>query len=237
MKALLLAFLLPFLALAEEQSSAIAPLQRQLDLLEAISPYVERIDLARIFVLKGNIRLVIEELAASERANRQNSFKAMNLIHQLIVSYRGNQVLLGWTDPVSITSVYTEETADELAELKGLYGQLVADFGFDDSPYTQVTAIYFKQIKRSLDQIKALTTDPTLRAEIDAFSRPIADAIVLGSDHDGQDTFDAAEIVVRAIRALYPKLDVLEQTPAGYPLVMELRGLTETYDAYARLKD
>src|SRR4051812_48082292 len=94
------------------------PLVDQRDLVETLSPTVDRVDLARLTVLKTSIEAVIRDVQGNRSAKRKDiTFQTLRFMQNLIIQYRFSQVFLGWTEPKSITSIYTEDMADTLSKL------------------------------------------------------------------------------------------------------------------------
>jgi len=208
----------------------------QLVLLEKISPYVERMDLSRIMVIKKTITTVKEDITKNVTEGRNEvTFQTLRLIQNLIVQYRFSQVFFGWTTPRSINSIYTEYTAQDLAALQNLSLEMVKVYGYDDSPYTQITASTFRQMQRLLQQLETLPMDASLKQSLRDLWQPIGETIAVAEQGDRPNTFAKAIPVIAKVQALYPMFDAISASEAGFPMIMELQGLTEFYAEFAQM--
>lgn len=221
---------------AADPTPSAKPFYAQIALIEAISPYVERIDLARLLVVKNSVAAVKTDMEANI-ANGKNeiTFQTLRLIQNLIVQYRFSQVFFGWTEPRAITSIYTEVTADQLAKLKTLSENMVNEYGYDDSPYTQITANVFRQMQRLLQQLETLPINDELKTNLRSLWPPIGETIAVAEQGDRPNTFAKAIPVIAQIRTNYPMFDQISSSDAGFQMIMELQGLTEFYAEYAQV--
>lgn len=218
-------------------TSTTQPFYRQIELLNEIAPYVERIDTARLFVVRNGVEAVKSDIEANVQAGKNEiTFQTLRLIQNLIIQYRFSQVFFGWTEPRSITSIYTEVTAGQLAELKTSSDEMVKTYGYDDSPYTQITANTFRQMQRLLKQLEDLAINEALKKELRAMWMPIGETIAVAEQGDRPKTFEKAIPVVQKMRALYPMFDDIASSDAGFQMIMELQGLTEFYAEFAQVE-
>jgi hypothetical protein len=212
------------------------PLTEQVKLMSDISPYVERVDMARLLVVKNTSQSVIDDMVKNVATGKKEvTFQTLRLIQNLIIQYRFSQVFFGWTDPRAITSIYTPQTEQSLARLKTLSEQLVNEYGYDDSPYTQITANTFRQMQRLLKQLEDLPIDSALKAKLRALWMPIGETIAVAEQGDRPKTFEKAIPVIRQIQAMYSEFDRISSSQAGFPMIMELQGLTEFYAEFAQV--
>jgi len=223
-------------AIADSHTPSTEPLYQQVGLLDFMSPYVERVDMARLLVVRSTVNGVIQDMEANLREGRKEiTFQTLRLIQNLIIQYRFSQVFFGWTEPRSITSIYTPQTGDSLAKLKTLSENLVKEYGFDDSPYTQITANTFRQMQRLLKQLEDLPLDAKLKAELRALWMPIGETIAVAEQGDRPKTFEKAVPVIRQVRTMYSEFDQISSSQAGFAMIMELQGLTEFYAEFAQV--
>ncbi len=221
---------------AAEARPATAMLFQQITQLDAISPYVERIDLARLLVIRSAVQAVAQDMERNVRDGKSEvTFQTLRLIQNLIVQYRFSQVFFGWTEPRSINSIYTDATKTPLAKLKELADGMVVEYGYDDSPYTQITANTFRQMQRLLKQLEDLPLDPSFAERLRALWMPIGETIAIAEQGDRPRAFEKAIAVVQAMRDLYPMFDEVSSSSAGFQMVLELQGLTEFYAEYAQV--
>lgn len=217
-------------------TDASTPLYEQLQLLEYISPFVERVDYSRLLLIQGSVKVIIQDMEENIVKKRSEiTFQTLRLIQNLIVQYRFSQVYFGWTTPRAITSIYTERTSQSLETLKRLYERLVTDYGYDDAPYTKITANVFRQMQKLLKQMEDLSLEEELRLQLRDLWMPIGETIAIADQGDRPKTFEKAIPVINRIRLLYPLFARISSSNAGFPLIMEFQGLTEFYAEYAQV--
>jgi hypothetical protein len=222
---------------AQAASSTAAPFEEQVRLIDSVSQYVERIDMARLLIVKSAVKAVIENLAANAQGGKKEiTFQTLRLIQNLIIQYRFSQVFFGWSEPRAITSIYTESSAAELARLKLLSDSIQSEFGYDDSPYTQITATTFRQMQRLLKQLEDLPLDPAFKKELRALWAPIGAAIASAeaAGGDRRKVYEPAMAAIERVRALYPNFNQVSASQSGFAMILELQGLTEFYAEFAQ---
>lgn len=223
-------------AFAQEATVAQKPLYRQIDLLNAIQPYVERIDMARLYVIQTSVKSVVGNMVSNlASGKREVTMETMRLIQGLIVQYRFSQVFFGWQEPMPITSIYAPVIEAELNELHTLSENLVSEYGFDDSPYTQITANTFRQMHKLLQQLETLPLDEQFKTQLRGLWPAVGETIAIAEQGDRPKTFEKAIQTVGIIRALYPQFNAIASSSAGFPAIMELQGLTEFYAEFAQM--
>lgn len=233
---LVIAILLSAFFAQAAPTAATQPFYNQLQEIDLIAPYVERIDYSRLMVVRKSVENVKNDMEANVAAKRNEvTFQTLRLIQNLIVQYRFSQVFFGWTVPRSITSIYTEATADNLARLKVLSEDTVNVYGYDDSPYTQITANTFRQMQRLLQQLETLPLEANLKSQLRALWMPIGETIAVAEQGDRPNTFAKAIPVINTLRTLYPLFDHISSSDAGFPMIMELQGLAEFYAEFAQV--
>lgn len=233
---LALLFSMSFLSETHAETPATQPLYRQLSLLTSMEPYVERIDISRIYLIESSIKIVIQNMEDNVAAKKQEvTMQTMKLIQNLIIQYRFSKVFFGWMEPKPITSIYAPILEDSLNELEKLSEELVSNYGFDDSPYTQITANSFRQMHKLLQQLETLNIDANLKTKLRDLWMPIGEVIAIAEQGDRPKTFAAAIPVIDSIRNLYPMFDQVSSSSAGFSMIMELQGLTEFYAEFAQM--
>lgn len=213
-----------------------ANLKKQVSIIETISPFVERVDMSRLLVIKNTVNSVTDNILENEAAGRpQVTFQTMSLIQNMIIQYRFSQVFFGWSEPVSITAITTEHIKPYLDDLEVLTEKIRTDFGFNDAPYTQITANTFRQMQKLLKHLEELAIDDTLKKDLRALWRPIGETIAIASQGDRPRAFDSARLVIQDLRALYPYFDEVGASAAGFSSILELQGLAEFYAEFAQM--
>lgn len=209
---------------------------RQLAILQNIEPYVERVDLSRIYLIQTSVKTVIQNMEDNVAAKKQEvTMQTMKLIQNLIIQYRFSKVFFGWIEPKPITSIYSLAIEEDLNELQILSDELVTNYGFDDSPYTQITANTFRQMQKLLQQLETLNIDASLKTKLRDLWMPIGEVIAIAEQGDRPKTFAAAIPVIDRVRNLYPMFDQVSSSSAGFSMIMELQGLTEFYAEFAQM--
>lgn len=221
---------------AQSPTEASRPLYQQVQLLEEISPFVERVDYSRLVLIQSSVKVIIQDMEENLQQKRNEiTFQTLRLIQNLVVQYRFSQVYFGWTTPRAITSIYTERTSQSLESLKALYEKLVTDYGYDDSPYTKITANVFRQMQRLLKQMEDISLEENLKVQLRDLWMPIGETIAIADQGDRPKTFEKSIPVINKIRLLYPLFERISSSNAGFPLIMEFQGLTEFYAEYAQV--
>ena len=233
----LFSLLFLFTSLTVQANSEVTEnLNRQITILDTISPFVERVDQSRLLVIKNSVNVVLTDIKGNTEAGRpETTFQTMRLIQNLIIQYRFSKVFFGWSEPISMLSIYTPSIAPYLDELKKLSTKIEKDFGLDDSPYTQITANTFKQMQKLLKQLEELPIDSNLKKDLRNLWRPIGEAIAIAEQGDRPRAFEKAKIVVEDLRRLYPYFDQVSTSAAGFSQVLELQGLAEFYAEFAQM--
>ena len=232
--AMIFSVAITFKAMAETATTA--PLYRQLNLLSTMESYVERIDISRLFLIETTVKAVIQNTEDNVKAGRQEvTIQTMKLIQNLIIQYRFSKVFFGWMDPKPITSIYAPIIEAELNELQKLSEDLVSNYGFDDSPYTQITANSFRQMQKLLQQLETINIDDTLKSKLRDLWMPIGQVIAIAEQGDRPKTFAAAIPVIDQVRNLYPMFDQISSSSVGFSMIMELQGITEFYAEFAQM--
>lgn len=213
-------------------------LSRQIEILDLIRPTIERIDMARLLVVRNSLTSIQADIKGNIEAGRQpTTFQTLRLIQNLIIQYRYSQTFFGWTQPISMTSVYSPAIAPYLTELQKLAKQTETEFGLDDSPYTQITSNTFRQMQKLLQQLETLAIDANLKAQLRSLWKPLGETIAIAEQGDRPRAFAKAIEVIQQIRTFYPRFDQISATSAGFASILEVQGLTEFYAEFAQIEN
>ncbi len=221
---------------AATASDAVKDFNQQIQILQQIQPYVERMDLGRLLVIRNSIQAVIQNIESNQAAGKNDiTMETMRLLQNLIIQYRFSTSFFGWQDPVPMTSIYAPVIASQLKELQELSKQLENDYGFDDSPYTQVTAQTFRQMHKLLQELDTLPIPLQLKTDLRTLWPAIGETIAIAQLGDRPKTFEKAIQAIGTIRNLYSIFNQIATSAAGFNLVIELQGLSEFYAEYAQV--
>lgn len=213
-------------------------LSKQVEILQQIRPSVERLDQARLLVIRNSLLTISQDMKDNVKAGRQEiTFQTLRLIQNLIIQYRFSHSFFGWSEPISLTSIYTPATSSYLLKLRELAQQTETNFGLDDSPYTQITANTFRQMQRLLQQMESLAIDPTLKSQLRSLWPLIGETIAIAEQGDRPKAFAKAVKVIQQIRTFYPRFDQISSTAVGFANMLELQGLAEFYSEFAQIED
>ncbi|MBI1861163.1 MAG: hypothetical protein HYR96_09630 [Deltaproteobacteria bacterium] len=200
-------------------------LDRQLQLIKFIEPYVDRPNLARLYVLRSssnNVLKSIEDNGPLHKATFQEYQK-------LIVAYRFSVAFF--------KQIETEDTAQAISELQKINEDIVVAYGFDDSPYTQITLSVFSQMEKLLTQLSRLSLSDQLKIKVSNVM-PVLGEVIAKAKSEGGDTrpiYPVSERGYRAIEKLYPDFNRLAASDSAFEITLEIQGLNEFYAEFARL--
>lgn len=214
------------------------PFYDQIQQLDAIAPYVERTDYSRLLVIRKSVEQVIQSMEDNVASGlKEVTFQTLRLIQNVIVQYRFSQVYFGWSEPKAVTSIYVEAVAANIDQLKILSDTIVKEFGFDDSPYTQITANTFRQMQRLLQQLETLPLEQKFKDQLRALWPGIGEVIAIAEQGDRPKTFEKAIPMVDELKKLYPLFNQVSAVDAAFEMVMELQGLNEFYAEFAQIEE
>lgn len=211
-------------AVAGEIEDRKTQLSVQIELINSIEPFVERIDLARLFVLKRASETVFNSIDKNGLGNA----KTFQEYQKLIVAYRYSIAFM--------EQIRSVETTDAVAGLLQINDLIIKEYGFDDSPYTKITSSVFNQIYELIKQIRELNLSPALQEGLAGLLAPVGKTIAIADQGDRPRTFEAAEPVYFQISALYPLFDEVAMSDVAFNLIMEIQGLNEFYAEYAQIE-
>lgn len=239
-----LIFLLSYTATADQVSRPLTGASAntemfylQLDEINEISQFVDRIDLARLYSIRVQVEGIIQDMEENVKADRQEiNFSTLRKIQNLIVQYRFSHVFFGWSTPRSPVSIFTVATAQSLERLRELQEHVQKEYGYDDSPYTQITSNSFRQMQKLMLQLEDLPIDPLLKSKLRDNWRLVGEVIAIAEQGDRPLAFAKAIPCIDQLRKFYPLFDQVLTTHAGFPIVLELQGLIEFYADYAQIE-
>jgi hypothetical protein len=198
-------------------------LQRQMDLLDAVRPYVERQDLGRLLLLRNASKAVIDSIDT----NGPMHVKTMRAYQDLIVTYRYSKVYF--------SQITTAETEPEIQEIQAIAEDFAKEYGFDDSPYTQITYNVFSQMYKLVLQLEAMPISTELKAKLEDLKAPLGEIIAIAKGGDDYVTFQQAISRSQQIQQLYPLFYQVASSDAAFYLVLEIQGLNEWYIERSRI--
>lgn len=209
---------------ADEVADAKAQLHRQLLILEKIEPFVEQHDLGRLFILRQASQRVLSSIAASGLAH----MKTLREYQTLIVTYRYSNAYF--------KKIGSQFNQGRIAELLRLVDRIIEDRGFDDSPYTQIIASVFTQIRTLLLELSKLSVPDSLKAKIQALMPDFGNVLALAKQGDRPRAFEAATALYRKLRTLNPELNDASVSKVALESVLQVQGLNDFYAEYAQVE-
>lgn len=207
---------------ASETERAKQQLARQLQILESIQPLIERPELPRLYTLKVVAKRTLHALDEFGLAHARTFHEFQNLI----VAYRYSSAYLN--------DIETDLTRDRIAKLRELTRTISKERGFDDSPYTQITASTFKQIRQLLLQLNSFSIPAALKKEIEPLTVEIGELVALGLQGDRLKTLITAIPVYKHIQELYPDFNQIGYSDRAFDVVLEIQGLNEFYGEFSQ---
>lgn len=210
-------------------------LTKQKDILTEIEPGLERFQRSRIVVIRKAVDVVIADIVNNRsRGQSPVTFQTIRLIQYLIVQYRFSHVFLGWEEPPSPLSIQTPANLQALLDLQVYYQETQHLFGIDDTPYSKITAHYFRLMEKQIREIERLPIDIRIQAALRNLLPAIAHTIAIAEQGDRPRAFVAADKVIPQLRNLYADFRQISSASAGFAVVFELVGLVETYAEFAQ---
>jgi hypothetical protein len=200
-------------------------LSRESALIAQIRPYVERQDLPALLVLESATNNVKEGLQINGPAH----MSTLQGFQELVISSRFSKNLF--------SQARTVRTASQLEELQKIGQELAQSTGFDDNPYTRITASVYSQVTALSKKLLEIDIPAPLRKSLEDMKPLLGRLLAQAAEGDHSRTFAAAEEVQRKYATLYPLFDQVAGSDAAYLLVLELQGLNEYYAQFARFED
>jgi hypothetical protein len=209
---------------ANEMGDARIQLQKEISLIEHIEPYVERYDLARLYVLKKSSQRVLDSIDKVGLANMQT----LREYQVLIVAYRYSEDFF--------SQISTDMTQKNIAELVRINADIIQARGFDDSPYTEVTGSVFTQMRQLFVELDSLPISDSLRTKIRALTPELGQVLSIAAEGDRPRTFDAAIPLQKKIAGLYPEFNSVAASGPVFEVVLSIQGLNEFYGEFAQIR-
>lgn len=209
---------------AEDEAEKVRTwLGTELRLLHWLERDVERLDLARLRLIETNVRVTLDSLNQFGLAHA----RTIRAFQQMIITFRYSSAFF--------TQIETDETRQAIKELLKTNEDLTRKLGFDDSPFTQITANVFTQMHKLFQQLhESGTLTATLDMKVSDLIVPMGQAIAVARQGDRPRTFEAAIPLYRQIVALYPEFNKIGSSHAAFDVVLEIQGLNEFYGEFAQ---
>ena len=213
-------------AVADEISDAKDRLNREIRLIEHLSNYAERPDLARLYLLRSASRTVLESIEKNGLAHK-TTFQEYQ---KLIVAYRYSVAFF--------RKIETDDTKKSIIALLQLNEQIVKAHGFDDSPYTQITLSVYTQMEKLVAQLLQLSLSEATRIRLVDVKPVLGEVIAItkAKGGDRRTVYQVAERAYKAITDLYPEFNKIASSDAAFDVTLEIQGLNEFYAEFAEFK-
>ena len=200
-------------------------LTQQLVLLEQISKHVQRPHLSRVAVLRASLRRVEESLTEKGLGHSVTIREYQNLI----VAFRYSKAFFA--------RARSEIIAKEIDEVLAIAETTANARGFDDSPYTQITASIYSQMHKLFIQLEEVTGNEELKTELAKIRVPMGEVIALGKQGDRLKTFIHAIPLYQRVKSLYPDFDSVGFSDPAFDVSLEIQGLNEFFSEFSQLED
>ena len=199
-------------------------LENEMQIMRALERGTVRLDLARLRLIETNVRLALSSLNEFGLAHANTN----RMMQQVIITFRYSNAFF--------TQIQTVDSRQSIRSLLETNDQVTRKMGFDDTPYTQITAYVYTQMHKLFMQLKdngVLT--PVLRDKIENLIVPMGHLIAIAKQGDRPRTFDAAVPLQRQISELYPLMNAITQSDAAFDIILEIQGLNEFYAEFAQI--
>jgi hypothetical protein len=206
-----------------EVATAKVQLNQQIAIITKLEPWVELPELSRLYVLKRASAMTLS-LVNQKGLGNMTTIRAYQ---NLIVTYRFSRDFL--------TRITNEVNKEQIDQLVALEQQIATARGFDDSPYTQITANVFTQLYQLVQTLSQLPLqDARFKTELQDLVPQLGKVIAIAKEGDRPHTFNAAVPVYDKIKALYPRFDEINRSDAAFNTTLEIMGLNEFYGEFAQ---
>ena len=192
-------------------------LSTQIKAIETIEPHVRKPYLPRLYVLKITSKRALSAL----EANGLGHIRTFQEFQNVVVVYRHSVSFLN-SVPAEISKQKEVQTLLDLAL------QIETQYGFDDSPYTRITANVYSQIEKLVTELMDKNIPVELKVSLNALKPLLGNAIAEGRQGDRPRAYLAAEPVHKAIEDLYEEFYKIARSPA-FDVALEIMGLNEYY--------
>lgn len=208
-----------------DKEEALKQLRQESELITSIEPYVERLDLSRLYVLRTAVTRVTQAVTTNGLGHKSTFQEYQNHV----VSFRYSSAFF--------KRIETRRTKEWLVQLQGIAKAIEENFGFDDSPYTQITASVFTQMHKLILELEQLAISDGLRAKLGELKAPIGNVVAVAKQGDRPKAFEAALPVYQRIKGLYGDFFEVASSSAAFSTVMEIQGLNEFYGEFAQVTE
>lgn len=210
---------------AEDQSISQAKqqLQRQIDLLDSIRPFVERQDLGRFVLLRGASQAVIDAITNKGLM----SLVTIHSYEELIMKYRYSVVYF--------SEISTASTEPAIKEAREIAEQIAKQLNYDDSVFTQVTFNTYDQMHKLVVELLGMTISKELRDELDGLIAPLGDLTSKAKSGDSYEIYQAAIPCASSIQKMYRLFYQVPSSDSAFELVLEIQGLNEWFIEKSRI--
>ena len=208
---------------ADEIADAKARLNRQVQLTQAIAPYVDRPYLARLYMLRSASKSVLDSIEKNGLAHKIT----FQEYQKLIVAYRYSVSFF--------KEIESEDTEKWCIELLKINEEIVKAHGFDDRPYTQITVSVYTQLEKLRDDLSKLSLSDELKIKL-ANLKPLLGEVLAKAQAEGGDRrliYPVSERAYRAVVELYPDFNAISSSEAAFEKTLEIQGLNEFYGEFA----
>lgn len=206
-----------------EVELAVARLQTQLNLLEAISAHVQREDLGHLVMLANATRAVITSIEVNGLAH-QKTFK---VFQQQIVMFRYSTAVF--------VSIQTEESKHAIQTLAELTKSIQVAHGFDDTAYSQITLNVFSQMDALLQNLQELPLSEPVRAELRILRPKMGVLLAEAGLGDRPSVFELSIPMAIRIKDLDPLFAGISSSDPAFEIVLEIQGLNAVYREFAQV--
>lgn len=195
----------------------------ELRILHWLERDVERLDMARLRLIETNVRVTLDSLNQNGLAHARTT----RSFQQMIITFRYSSAFF--------SQIETDETRVQIKELLTTNEDVIRKLGFDDSPFTQITANVFTQMHKLFLQLHdSGTLSGDLQTKVNDLIVPLGQVIAIARQGDRPRTFEAAIPVYRNIVKLYPAFNKIESSHAAFDIIIEIQGLNEFYGEFAQ---
>ena len=214
-----------FCTAEDEVSVAKEQLNRAIVLIDGILPGTEHLESARLNFIKRNVLAVKSSLEQNGLAHAAT----MRSYQQLIVAFRYSSSFLK-----QLESEFNSKAIKELFDISEL---IVKARGFDDTPYTQITANVFSEMHQLFLQLQTLASLPAdLKNQINALIPKLGNVIAIAKQGDRPKTFAAAVPLSKEITALYALFGRVQHANPAFDVILDIQGLNEFYAEFAQIE-
>jgi len=226
LKALFIVFVVFFSlsVLANEVDIAKTRLARAKVLLDRIAPDAERLDQARLVIL----RKAVMKVQNSIEKNRLSTITTLAAYHELIVKLRFSSAFF--------TEISTSRTVDAIKELLKLNEQMKEARQFDDTPYTKITESVYVHMETLFRELLNNRSIPdSLRKQVGELIPEVGKLLSDAAHGDRPNTFKSGIKFYKMVVDVYPEFDEVKNSHEAFNIVLEIQGLNEFYGEYAQV--